>query len=73
MVTRLALVQPASFGAYKFPKAMSLRTCLSSDGSATRRFSRPFCFSSSFSQRAWPCRCVPRRLVRTLKSVYKPG
>ena len=30
---------PAPFGAYKFPEAISLSTCFSSDRSATRRFS----------------------------------
>ena len=73
MTTRLAPVQPAPFEASKFPEAMSLRTCLSSYGSATRRFSRSFCFSRTFSRRAWPCPCVPQPLVRPLKSVYKRG
>lgn len=39
---------PASLGAYKFPEATSLRTCFSSDRSATRRFRRTFSRSSSF-------------------------
>jgi len=39
---------PASLGAYKFPEATSLRTCFSSDRSATRRFSRTFSRSRSF-------------------------
>jgi hypothetical protein len=36
------------FGDYKFPDAMSFRTCFSSDRSATRRFRRLFSFSRSF-------------------------
>lgn len=43
---------PAPFGAYKFPEAMSFRTCFSSDRSATRRFNRLFSFSRSFIRRA---------------------
>jgi hypothetical protein len=43
---------PASFGAYKFPEAMSFNTCFSSDRSATSRFSRTFSFSRSFIFRA---------------------
>lgn len=39
---------PAPFGAYKFPEAISFRTCFSSDSSATRRLSRVFSFSRSF-------------------------
>ena len=39
---------PAPFGAYKFPEATSLRTCFSSDRSATRRFRRTFSRSRSF-------------------------
>jgi len=33
---------PTPFGAYKFPEAISFRTCFSSDRSATRRLSRVF-------------------------------
>jgi hypothetical protein len=43
---------PTPFGAYKFPEAISLRTCLSSERSATRRFNRAFSFSRSFSRLA---------------------
>ena len=43
---------PAPFEAYKFPEAISLRTCFSSDRSATSLFSRPFSFSRSFMRRA---------------------
>ena len=39
---------PAPLGAYKFPEATSLRTCFSSDRSATRRLRRTFSRSSSF-------------------------
>ena len=39
---------PAPFGAYKFPEAISFKTCFSSDNSATRRLSRRFSFSISF-------------------------
>lgn len=39
---------PAPLGAYKFPEATSLRTCFSSDRSATSRFRRTFSRSSSF-------------------------
>ena len=39
---------PAPLGAYKFPEATSLRTCFSSDRSATRRLSRTFSRSRSF-------------------------
>jgi hypothetical protein len=39
---------PASVGRYKFPEAISLRTCFSSDRSATNRFSRAFSRSKSF-------------------------
>jgi hypothetical protein len=39
---------PAPFWAYKFPKAISLSTCFSSDRSATRRFRRTFSRSRSF-------------------------
>ncbi len=43
---------PASLGAYKFPSAMSFRTCFSSDRSSISFFSWPFSCSSSFSFRA---------------------
>ena len=43
---------PAPFGAYKFPEAISFRTCFSRDKSATSRFSRVFSFSMSFIRRA---------------------
>jgi hypothetical protein len=43
---------PAPFGAYKFPDAMSLRTCFSSDRSATSFFSRLFSFSNCLSRLA---------------------
>lgn len=39
---------PASVGRYKFPEAISFRTCFSSDRSATSRFSRAFSRSRSF-------------------------
>ena len=39
---------PASVGRYKFPEAISLRTCFSSDRSATSRFNRAFSRSRSF-------------------------
>ena len=39
---------PPPVGPYKFPEAISLSTCFSSDRSATRRFSRAFSRSSSF-------------------------
>jgi hypothetical protein len=39
---------PVSLGAYKFPEATSLRTCFSSNRSATSRFKRTFSRSSSF-------------------------
>jgi hypothetical protein len=39
---------PAPLGAYKFPEATSLRTCFSSDKSATRRLSRTFSRSRPF-------------------------
>ena len=37
---------PAPLGAYKFPSAISFRTCFSSERSATSFFSRPFSCSS---------------------------
>ena len=43
---------PSPFGAYKFPEAISFRTCFSRDRSATSRFSRVFSFSGSFIRRA---------------------
>ena len=43
---------PAPFGAYKFPDAMSLRTCFSSDRSATSFFNRLFSFSNCLSRLA---------------------
>lgn len=39
---------PTSFGAYKFPEAISFKTCFSSERSATSRLSRMFSFSRSF-------------------------
>jgi hypothetical protein len=43
---------PAACGAYKFPSAISFKTCFSKDRSATSRFRRPFSFSKSFIRRA---------------------
>ena len=43
---------PASVGRYKFPEAISLRTCFSRDKSATSRFNRAFSRSRSFMRLA---------------------
>ena len=40
---------PATFRAYKFPSAMSFKTCISSDRSATSFFNLPFSVSSCLS------------------------
>ena len=43
---------PAPFGAYKFPEAISFKTCFSRERSETKRLSRVFSFSRSFSRLA---------------------
>jgi hypothetical protein len=40
--------QPTPFGAYKFPDAMSFRTCFSRERSATKRFRWAFSRSKAF-------------------------
>ena len=64
---------PAPFGAYKFPEAMSLRTCFSSDRSATSFLSRLFSLSNCFSRLAWLTALAPsvtRRPSSGMRSRY---